>query len=136
MGRKLDVEPDGLYLYNHTVPVGVNNLAFVGSEVAVISNISGYGLQAGWLAKFWSGETTGPAPSDKREMEEEVRELKKWKREWMPNTPARASLILLHQIHFYDRLLKDMGLDGKRKTNTLSEWFMPYESGDYHGVLT
>jgi dimethylaniline monooxygenase (N-oxide forming) len=111
----------------------VDNLAFVGSELAVISNISGYGLQAAWLANFWSD---GSSDYDKAAMEQEVEELKKWKRKWMPNTPSRASLVLLHQIHFYDRLLRDLGVNQKRKSNFLSEWFMPYHSGEYfNGVL-
>jgi dimethylaniline monooxygenase (N-oxide forming) len=110
----------------------VDNLAFVGSELAVISNISGYGLQAAWLANFWSD---GSSDYDKAAMEQEVEELKKWKRKWMPNTPSRASLVLLHQIHFYDRLLRDLGVNQKRKSNFLSEWFMPYHSEDFNGVL-
>jgi len=53
----------------------------------------------------------------------------------MPTTPSRASLVLLHQIHFYDLLLKDMGLPHFRKSNPLAEAFMPYESADYNGVI-
>lgn len=130
--ERLNVESDGLYLFNHTVPPNVDNLAFVGSELAVISNISGYGLQAAWLANFWSN---GSSDYDKAAMEQEVEELKQWKRKWMPNTPSRASLVLLHQIHFYDRLLRDLGVNQKRKSNFLSEWFMPYHSEDFNGVL-
>jgi hypothetical protein len=69
-------------------------------------------------------------------MEREVNDTKEWKRKWMPNTPSRSSLVLLHQIHFYDRIMKDMGMATGRKSNILSEWFMPYQSSDYHGVLT
>jgi dimethylaniline monooxygenase (N-oxide forming) len=130
--EKLNIEFDGLWLFNHTVPTNVDNLAFVGSELAVISNITGYGLQAAWLSKLWSGEID----ANKQDMESEVNELKEWKRKWMPNTPSRSSLVLLHQIHWYDRIMRDMGLKVGRKSNILSEWFMPYESSDYHGVLT
>lgn len=131
--EKLNIESDGLWLFNHTIPTNVDNLAFVGSELAVISNITGYGLQAGWLSKFWSGEIK---KSSKQDMEREVNDTKEWKRKWMPNTPSRSSLVLLHQIHFYDRIMKDMGMATGRKSNILSEWFMPYQSSDYHGVLT
>eukprot|EP00511_Aplanochytrium_stocchinoi_P006821 CAMPEP_0204825220 /NCGR_PEP_ID=MMETSP1346-20131115/3140_1 /ASSEMBLY_ACC=CAM_ASM_000771 /TAXON_ID=215587 /ORGANISM="Aplanochytrium stocchinoi, Strain GSBS06" /LENGTH=493 /DNA_ID=CAMNT_0051952761 /DNA_START=102 /DNA_END=1583 /DNA_ORIENTATION=+ len=48
---KLDIQNDGLYLWRHTVPANVPNLGFVGSELAVISNISGYGVQAAWLGE-------------------------------------------------------------------------------------
>ncbi|KAK1745577.1 flavin-containing monooxygenase [Skeletonema marinoi] len=130
--EKLNIESDGLWLFNHTVPTNVDNLAFVGSELAVISNISGYGLQAAWLSKLWSGEIN----ANKQDMESEVNEMKEWKRKWMPNTPSRSSLVLLHQIHWYDRIMRDIGMKASRKSNILSEWFMPYESSDYHGVLT
>ena len=133
--ENLNVESDGLYLFNHTIPTHVDNLAFVGSELAVISNISGYALQAAWLSKLWAGELSDDV-SDKTLMEQEVQELKEWKRRWMPFTSSRASLVLLHQIHFYDRLLQDMGMEKKRKSNLLAEWFMPYESRNYDGVLT
>ena len=130
--EKLNIEPDGLWLFNHTIPTNVDNLAFVGSELAVISNITGYGLQAAWLSKLWAGEID----ANKDDMESEVNEVKEWKRKWMPNTPSRSSLVLLHQIHWYDRIMRDIGLKPGRKSNILSEMFMPYESGDYHGVLT
>eukprot|EP00986_Skeletonema_menzelii_P019597 scaffold28648_cov154-Skeletonema_menzelii.AAC.1 len=130
--EKLNIESDGLWLFNHTIPTDVDNLAFVGSELAVISNISGYGLQAAWLSKFWTGEIV----ASKQDMESEVSEVKEWKRKWMPNTPSRSSLVLLHQIHWYDRIMRDIGLKASRKSNILSEWFMPYESNDYDGVLT
>jgi dimethylaniline monooxygenase (N-oxide forming) len=130
--EQLNVQSDGLWLFNHTIPTSVDNLAFVGSELAVISNITGYGLQAAWLSKFWSGEIN----TNKQNMESEVSETKDWKRKWMPNTSSRSSLVLLHQIHWYDRIMRDLGMEVGRKNNVLSEWFMPYESSDYHGVLT
>ena len=58
-----------------------------------------------------------------------------WKRKWMPETASRASLVLLHQTHYHDRLLKDMGLPHRRKSNPLSELFMPYQAGDYDNVI-
>ena len=130
--EKLDIQSDGLWLFNHTIPTNVSNLAFVGSELAVISNITGYGLQAAWLSKLWSGEIK----TDKESMENEINEVKEWKRKWMPTTPSRSSLVLLHQIHWYDRIMRDMNLKVGRKSNILSEWFMPCVSSDYDGVLT
>lgn len=130
--EKLNIESDGLWLFNHTVPTEVENLAFVGSELAVISNVTGYGLQAAWLSKLWAGEIH----ANKQDMESEINETKEWKRKWMPNTSSRSSLVLLHQIHWYDRIMRDIGLKASRKSNLLSDWFMPCESKDYNGVLT
>ena len=128
---KLNPEQDGLYLYRNTVPTSVSNLAFVGSELATIMNITTYGLQAWWLAKLWDGEVA----YDKDQAELEVAAVKAWKRTWMPDTPARASLILLHQTHFHDRLLKDMGLPHRRQFNPISELLTAQESKHYDGVI-
>ena len=109
--RRLNIESDGVYLYRNTAHLDIPNLAFVGSELATIANITSYGIQAAWLAKLWKGEVQ----YDQAEAEKEVSAIKSWKREWMPDTPARASLILLHQTHFHDRLLKDMGIPHRRR---------------------
>eukprot|EP00285_Hemiselmis_virescens_P009723 CAMPEP_0173391798 /NCGR_PEP_ID=MMETSP1356-20130122/18592_1 /TAXON_ID=77927 ORGANISM="Hemiselmis virescens, Strain PCC157" /NCGR_SAMPLE_ID=MMETSP1356 /ASSEMBLY_ACC=CAM_ASM_000847 /LENGTH=870 /DNA_ID=CAMNT_0014349487 /DNA_START=72 /DNA_END=2685 /DNA_ORIENTATION=+ len=132
--KRLNVEADGLYLFRHTVPTAVDNLAFVGSEVATISNIGTYAIQAAWVAKLWKGEMA--AVGDKSEMEAEVEATKAWKRSWMPDTASRASLVLLHQTHFHDRLLKDMGVSHRRKgLNVVAEMFAPYAPADYKGVM-
>jgi len=130
--QKLNVESDGLYLYRNTVHTAIPNLAFVGSEIATIMNITTYGLQAWWLAKLWAGEV----PYNRKEAEEEVEQIKAWKRTWMPDTPARASLILLHQTHFHDRLLKDMGVAHRRRgANVLAELFTAQVSQHYDGII-
>lgn len=131
--RKLNIEDDGLYLWRHTVPAHVPNLAFVGSELACISNISSYGLQAAWLSHLWSGKFEQPSAED---MEKEIDAMKTWKRKWMPKTPSRASLVLLHQTHYHDILLKDMAMPHMRKMpNPLAEFLMPYEPHDYNGIV-
>jgi len=131
--QKLNIENDGLYLWRHTIPADVANLAFVGSELACISNISSYGLQAAWLSQLWSGDFAKPSVED---MEKENDAMKTWKRSWMPNTPARASLVLLHQTHYHDILLKDMSLPCMRKMpNPLAEFLMPYHPHDYDGIV-
>ena len=62
--------------------------------------------QAEWLARVLAREST-VLPSIET-MEQEVRQMKEWKRSWMPLTKARASLVLLHQTHYHDRLLQVM----------------------------
>lgn len=69
-------------------------------------------------------------------MEAEVEAVKAWKRSWMPDTGARASLVLLHQTHFHDQLLKDMELPHRRKgANVVAELLMPYTPADYSTVV-
>jgi len=135
----LNVEADGLWLYRHTVPPRVADLAFCGSEVATISNIATYALQAEWICEMMlaSGDGVGdeslPSPEA---MLTSVEEHKEWARSWMPDTPSRAALVLLHQVHFHDRLLKDLGVGHRRKApDLLAEAFMPYEPADYDGIV-
>jgi dimethylaniline monooxygenase (N-oxide forming) len=130
----LDIQKDGLYLYNYILPEKVPNLAFIGN-VGAISNISSYGLQAEWLARHLTG---GLLPSD-RKLEEvarhEIDARKKWARSWMPESSNRGMLLLLHQTHYHDKLLKEMGMNPHRKSNPIFEYLMPYEPADYDGVM-
>ena len=131
VAAKLDQAEDGLWLYRYIVPPRVQNLAFIG-KVAAISNISAYGVQAEWLARHLANGTM----PDTQTMEQEVEARKQWARSWMPATPARASLVLLHQIQYYDRMMQDMGEKTARKGNPLAEYLMPYLSRDYDGIVT
>jgi dimethylaniline monooxygenase (N-oxide forming) len=128
----LKVENDGLYLYRNALPTGVRNLAFVGSELATISNVSTYGLVAEWVARAWSGKMQLPP---RAQQEQAVEQHKAWARSWMPETASRSSLVLLHQTHYHDTILRDMNENPRRKSNALAELFMPYESADYSGVI-
>ena len=128
----LDIQDDGLWLYRHLVPAKVPNLAFCGSDVAVISNITTHALAAEWVARVMAGELKLPSQA---EMEANVEAMKAWKRSWMPLTSSRAALVLLHQIHYNDQLLQDMGINPRRKSNVLAELLMPYRPADYAGVL-
>lgn len=131
---KLGAGKDGVYLYRNIVHPDTPDLAFIGSEIATISNISTYGIQAKWLAGVLTG--TLPLPSSSA-MREAVARQAAWARAWMPETGSRASLVLLHQTHYHDSLLKDMGVPHRRKgANLLAELFMPYQPRDYAGIPT
>ena len=52
----------------------------------------------------------------------------------MPETPSRANLVLLHQVHFHDALLRDMGVP-HRRWGGVAEVFWPYEAGAYDGIV-
>lgn len=131
---ELRPEEDGLYLYRHMLPPAVRKLrlAFCGSEVASISNIMTHGLHAEYLCRVMKNLL--PLPTEEV-MKEEVETMKAWKRHWMPQTGSRASLVLLHQTHYHDQLLRDMGESPGRKCWFLSELFCPYEPMDYNGII-
>mmetsp|Transcript_38714 Transcript_38714/g.97507 ORF Transcript_38714/g.97507 Transcript_38714/m.97507 type:complete len:265 (+) Transcript_38714:721-1515(+) len=129
----LDLGDDGLWLYRHMLPPGIPGLVFVGSEIASSSNILTHGLQAEWVARY----LTGAVPQKSVEvMKREVEAIKEWKRSWMPATASRAAMVLLYQLAYHDRLMKDMGERHLRKANPFAELFMPYTSQDYAGVFS
>ena len=104
--QKLDMQEDGLYLYRHMLSPAVENMAFIGSESASLSNITTYGIQAEWLARMLTKKIELPSAEN---MNREIATFTKWKRAWMPKTSSRAGLILAHWIHYHDSLLRDMG---------------------------
>lgn len=129
---RLQVESDGLYLYRKIVPPQVEGLFFCGSESTFIYNICGSALQAEWIARVLQGEIALPS---KDVMQNEVERSKLWARSWIPEHGQRSNQVMLHQIHAWDDLLRDMGVNPKRKSNRLAEFFMPYLPRDYNGII-
>jgi len=126
-------EEDGLWLHRHILPTKVPNLAFIGSEVGTVSNITTHSIQAAWLGQAWAGKMSLPSTE---QMEKSLEAMKVWKRSWMPKSSVRSNQVLLHQISYHDSLLKDMGFNHHRKApNYLKEVFQPYQSGDYDGIV-
>ncbi|KAG7337419.1 monooxygenase domain protein [Nitzschia inconspicua] len=128
----LDLQDDGMYLYRYILPEKVSNLAFIG-HMAATTNISSYGIQAEWLARYLCNELVEVPTEDCVSKDIEAR--KEWARSWMPAVPNRGMNILLHQTHYHDQLLRDMGENPHRKSNPLSEYLMPYEPADYNGIM-
>lgn len=134
VASSLGAEKDGLYLYRHILPANVRdiNLAFCGSEVATISNIMTHGIHAEYICRMLTGRMEIPSAQD---MKDSIEKMKAWKRSWMPDTSSRAALVLLHQIHYHDQLLRDMGENPSRK-GCLGELFCPYGPSDYAGIIS
>ena len=131
--ERLDVQDDGLYLYKRVLPPAVPGLAFVGSDSATIFNCTSYGLQAEWLARTLAGETS--IFLSEEEMTRESQAFRDFARSWMPATASRAGLVLLHQLHYNDQLLEDMGENPSRKSNPVAEYLGSYYSQDYNGIV-
>jgi len=127
-------DDDGLYLYRQFIPPKVRDLhiAFCGCEVATISNIMTHGLHAEYICRVLGGSVALPSDA---EMEAQCDRLRQWRRRWMPNKGNRANMVLLHQIHYHDQLLVDMGVNPSRKGCFLCEWFCPYMPSDYDGII-
>lgn len=131
---RVGYEADGAYLYRHIIAPDAPGLAFIGSA-STISNIATYSLQARWLADLIGGVHQLPPVAA---MHRDIECMRAWKRRWMPFSPARASRLLLHMLHYHDQLLVDVGQDPRRKRGVLApfkEVFAPYEPADYRGIV-
>ncbi|KAG8465828.1 hypothetical protein KFE25_005398 [Diacronema lutheri] len=128
----LDVQEDGVYLYRHIFPPAVPDLAFCGAEIATMTNIMTHAIHAEYIARVVARELALPT---REQMQREVDTVREWKRSWMPKTASRAALVMLHQTHYHDQLLIDLGMPWSRKGNPLAVAFMPCQPSDYDGVI-
>ena len=122
---QLDIQDDGLWLYKNIIPIGINNLAFIGSEVSTFNNILTQSLQAQWLAHIIEEKSL----PDSETMCQYVQNERNWKRSWMDNTSSRASLIQLHMTKYHDELCVDI-----KKSLPFTrwwQWIFPLTSRDY-----
>jgi len=131
--KDLDVQKDGLYLYKRILPPSVPGLAFIGSEAATIFNCTLSGLQAEWLARVLAGDTE--LDLSEETMAREVHAFRDFARSWMPATASRSGMVLLHQLHYYDQLLEDMGENPSRKSNLVAEYMGSYYCRDYNNIV-
>jgi cation diffusion facilitator CzcD-associated flavoprotein CzcO len=133
MQKRLNRQPDGLWLYRNIFPTEVNDLCFIGAEVSTFNNILTQGLQAIWLQRVLSGAIKLPA---KQAMIDDIEKNQEWKRSWMPAKGDRAAILQLHKMKYHDQLCKDMGVNHKRKgCNKFAECFAPYSAADYAGLF-
>jgi dimethylaniline monooxygenase (N-oxide forming) len=130
--KLLDLQDDGVYMYRFMLPQNVQNIAFIG-HVNAVSNIGCYGLQAEWLARYLAGDLVEEPTPEK--MKKDIEARKVWARNFMPMSKVRGMTILLHQTHYWDCLLSDMGVSPYRKRNILAEYLMPYGPSDYNGII-
>lgn len=132
-------EADGFWLYRQMVHPDYPKLIFLNSETTTFTNITTASIQARWLVEMLAGTFKLPG---KKEMVEAINEMKAWKTKEMPNAgAARAYMIQTHQVHYYDQLLKDIGVSIRRKQGNpvfaaLKEVFDPYRPRDYATVIT
>lgn len=124
------IDDDGLYLYRHMLHPDFPSIAFVGLASTFNNSLSDY-LEARWLVAWLKGDITLP-PRD--ELLGEIEKLKAWKRSFMPDQRSRGSLLQPHALHFHDELLRDMGINYRRKSNFLAEIFGAYLPADYKEI--
>jgi len=121
------LEDDGLYLYRHILHPDIPNIVFVGLASTFNNSLSDY-LEARWLVALLKGDLQLP---DKEKMLSEIEHMKAWKRKIMPEQQSRGSLLQVHILHFHDELLRDLGINWRRKGNSIAELFGAYLPADY-----
>lgn len=134
--QALHMEDDGFYLYRHLLHPDLPNLVFLGCHAITYQAILTSSLQARWLVELVKGRHRLPSVEA---MRREIDAMKAWKRSWMPARPSRGAMVSLHQIHYHDELVRDMGLDPRRKRGLLAplkELFGPYVCRDYATVVS
>ena len=78
------------------------------------------------------GETNLP---DERTMINEIAEFSAWVRMRYRSVGERYPYALFDWIGYLDKLLCEMGINSRRKSNFLSEFFSPYGPHNYAGCL-
>eukprot|EP00884_Botryococcus_braunii_P019302 jgi/Botrbrau1/6055/Bobra.0042s0035.1 len=131
--HRLQVQEDGLYLYRHMIPPLVPGLAFISCEVYTFNSSATSGLQAEWIARAVAGTMKLPRTE---EQQQDVEALKQWKRQTYPPGHKRASTLALHELHYHDQLMRDMGYSHYvHGWNLLAEALVPYISCMYRHVF-
>lgn len=126
---------DGIYLYRQILHPSAPSLAFIG-YASTVSNVLAYHMQALWLAGLITGRHE---LRDETAQLEEIEQLKKWKRSWMPFSHARAARLIVHLQHYLDELCEDLKINPLRKKGVwapLAEVFSPYQPSDYSDITT
>ena len=124
------IEDDGLYLYRHILHPDFPRLVFVGFASTFNNSLSDY-LEVRWLVGLLKGEFSLP---DRGHMLDEIEAMKAWKRKIMPEQQSRGSLLQVHALHYHDELLRDLGIEWRRKSNFVAEIFGAYMPADYKGI--
>ncbi|KAM7189491.1 cofactor FMO1 enzyme is FAD [Naviculisporaceae sp. PSN 640] len=89
-------------------------------------------LQALWGVSWMLGLRDLPG---KEEMELEVATFNAWTRKRYLEQGEKHAYFIYDYISYLDTLMRDLGLNPRRKSNPFSEIFVRYRPSDYRGIL-
>lgn len=120
-------------LYRNIVSPEIPQLGFVGYNGSLFCQLTSE-VAAAWLAHLWDGGITLPSL---REMNAQVEHRIDWMRR---NRPAdlrsfKNSCVAPFEYHYWDDLLRDMGLPTTVSQNWVRETFKPLNPSDYAELL-
>ncbi|XP_021723588.1 probable flavin-containing monooxygenase 1 [Chenopodium quinoa] len=113
-------------LYRECIHPRIPQLAVIGSTES-IANLYTSELRCRWLFELLDGKFKLPSIE---KLEKEVLKCEKVMKRYSGKYYKRSCIGAVH-IWYNDQLCKDMGLNHKRKTGLLAEWFEPYGPMDY-----
>ncbi|WP_341530472.1 NAD(P)/FAD-dependent oxidoreductase [Nostoc sp. UHCC 0302] len=124
------VEDDGVYLYRHIIHPDLSSLAFIGWASTFSNSLTTY-LEVIWLTHLLKGKIKLP---ERETMLQEISQMKRWKRGFIPPISGRSSLLQAHMWHYHDELLHDLSINPYRKHNIIAEWLQDYRPTDYRDI--
>lgn len=118
MAFQSTVEDDGVYLYRHIIHPDLPSLTFIGWASTFSNSLTTY-LEVIWLTHLLKGKIKLP---EREMMWQEISQMKRWKRRFIPPVAGRGSLLQAHLWHYHDELLCDLSINPYRKNNIITEW--------------
>ena len=141
-------------LYRRVVPIahaksGDRSLAILG-QIHTVQTPLVASVQTFWAILYLEGELNLPGED---EMAKEIAEWNAWTRkryisqgqkfpyslyDFLPVSSLSTLLkilILMRNFKYIETLCKDLGLNSRRKSNLLSEYFSPYKPEDFNGII-
>ena len=127
----LEAEPDGVQLYRHVIHPQIPRLAIAGYNHGFF-HVPAAEVGTLWVAAMLEGDLELPS---RDAMEACIEHVRAWKREHVNFEPSRSCAVNTRYQQYLDILLDELGVDTRRKSNPLAEWFTRYVSSDYAGVI-
>ncbi|KAF2151224.1 FAD/NAD(P)-binding domain-containing protein [Myriangium duriaei CBS 260.36] len=130
-------EPNPLRLYRFILPtsaLATKNIALAGAASTVSTSICAH-IQALWICAFFDGKLRRTPSSTIEAVEEAVMSSQwgKWRYPcgYGPTLPDLAFDV----VPYFDLLVRDLGLETRRKGGGWKEVLTPYKPGDYEGLV-
>ncbi|KAA8646116.1 hypothetical protein EYZ11_005526 [Aspergillus tanneri] len=110
---------------------GDRSILFPGHIHAALTPVAAE-IQALWGFAFLNGWMKVP---EQEEMEMEAATFNAWTRKRYIEQGKKHSYIVYDFISYLDTLMRDLGLNPRRKRTFFEEWFTPYRPRDYRGLI-
>ncbi|KAJ5322911.1 hypothetical protein N7452_011200 [Penicillium brevicompactum] len=128
---------DPLRLYRFMVPPALwedRSLAFAGM-VSSVSTSTCASLQGLWISVYLDGKLDRTPVDDTEAVRETVLNSQWGKWRYPCGYGGEVADLAFDALPYFDLLLRDLGLESRRKTSCLAEMITPYKPWDYRSVV-